>query len=100
MGRAYQRKKKRKFQGNQRFNGNDNGDGAFDRKMSMTMKRKFHCENRDGSCDGNSDGDYNYNFFMNMTVLQNIISEVGKCPLCLNPIILQADLKNKYGFFF
>ena len=37
---------------------------------------------------------------MNMTVLQNIISEVGKCPLCLNPIILQADLKNKYGFSF
>ena len=39
------------------------------------MKRKFHCENGDGSCDGDSDGDYNYNFLMNMTVLQNIISE-------------------------
>ena len=60
------------------------------------MKREFHYENGDGSCDGDSDGDYNYNFFMNMTVLQNIISEVGKCPLRLN----QTDLKSKYGFSF
>ena len=37
-------------------------------------------------------------FFMYMTVLQNIINKVRKCPVCLNSTILQTDLENKYGF--